>query len=222
MTKMTLSSLDTASMPAVIPGPAYRIVTPRLILRCWNPPDALLLKEAVDASVEHLLPWMPWAKYEPTDLQTKINLIRKWRGEFDLGQDFVYGVFDLAEGRALGGAGLHTRLGSEAREIGYWIRTDSIGQGFATELSAALTKVAFDVDKVQRVEIHCDPRNVRSAAVPKKLGYTLEATLRQRVRDANDNLRDTMIWSLLAAEYPSSPSSAAALKAYDAAGQEIL
>ncbi len=205
----------------VINGPAYRVFTRRLLLRCWQPADAPLLKAAVDASLDHLLPWMPWAKYEPTDLQAKIERLRRFRGAFDLGDDFVYGVFDRQETRVLGGSGLHTRLGEKAREIGYWIHVDAVGQGFATELSAALTKVAFEIDHVERVEIHCDPRNLRSAAVPRKLGYTLDATLRQRLRDTNGNPRDVMIWSLLAAEYPHSPSAAAEIEAYDAAGRRI-
>lgn len=40
-------------------APAYRIVTPRLVIRCWNPPDAPLLKAAIDASLDHLRAWMP-------------------------------------------------------------------------------------------------------------------------------------------------------------------
>jgi RimJ/RimL family protein N-acetyltransferase len=53
-------------------GPAYRIHTQRLVLRCWHPTDAPLLKAAIDASLEHLRPWLPWAQYEPTDLHRKI------------------------------------------------------------------------------------------------------------------------------------------------------
>jgi RimJ/RimL family protein N-acetyltransferase len=203
-----------------ISRPAYRIVTRRLVLRCWQPADAPLLKEAVEASREHLLPWMPWAKDEPTDLQTKINLLRGFRGKFDLGQDFVYGVFNLEETQVLGGTGLHTRHGEKVREIGYWIHVNAIGQGLATELSAALTKVAFEVDQVEAVEIYCDAANVRSAAVPRKLGYTLDAT---RLRDRRpQGLRTTLIWSLLAEEYPASPSASAAITAYDVIGRQIL
>jgi RimJ/RimL family protein N-acetyltransferase len=203
-----------------ISGPAYRIVTRRLVLRCWQPADAPLFKAAVDASREHLLPWMPWAKGEPTDLQTKINLLRGFRGKFDLGQDFVYGVFNLDETQVLGGTGLHTRQGEKVREIGYWIHVDATGQGLATELSAALTKVAFEVDQVEAVEIYCDAENVRSAAVPRKLGYTLDAT---RLRDRYlGDLRTTLIWSLLADEYPASPSASAAITAYDVVGRQIL
>ena len=123
-----------------IPGPAYRVVTPRLVIRCWEPADAPLLKAAIDASIEHLLPWMPWAANEPTDIDTKIALIRRFRGQFDLGQDFTYGIFDREETQALGGTGLHTRLGSDAREIGYWVRADGINRGVATEAAGALTR----------------------------------------------------------------------------------
>ena len=41
--------------------PPYRIETERLVIRCWNPADAPLLKEAIDSSLEELQAWMPWA-----------------------------------------------------------------------------------------------------------------------------------------------------------------
>jgi RimJ/RimL family protein N-acetyltransferase len=209
-------------MPPSIPGPAYRLVTSRLILRCWNPSDAPLLKAAIDANLDHLKPWMPWAKHEPTDLQTKIEWLRRCRARFDAGQDFTYGIFDPAERRVLGGSGLHTRLGEGAREIGYWIDQDFINQGLATEVTAALTRVAFEIEGVNRIEIHCDPQNVRSAAVPKKLGYTYEATLLQRTRDWDDNWRDSMVWTLLARDYPHTPSAQSQLSAFDAANRQIM
>src|SRR4029450_1058167 len=67
-------------------GPAYRIHTQRLALRCWHPTDAPPPKAAIDANLEHLRPWMPWAQYESTDLHRKIEYLRRCRGEFDLGQ----------------------------------------------------------------------------------------------------------------------------------------
>ena len=203
-----------------IPGPAYRIVTPRLVIRCWEPADAPLLKAAIDASIEHLLPWMPWAAAEPTDIDTKIALIRRLRGQFDLGQDFTYGIFDREETQALGGTGLHTRLGSDAREIGYWVRADRINRGVATEAAGALTRVVFEVDKLDRVEIHCDADNVRSAAVPRKLGFTHEATLRRR--RVGGKVRDTLVWTLLADEYPASHAAQVEIEAFDVIGRRIL
>jgi len=205
-----------------LPGPAYRIETRRLIVRCWQPTDAALLKAAIDASLDHLRPWMPWAEDEPQDLSAKVERLRSWRGKFDLDQDFVYGIFGPDEKDVLGSSGLHTRVGEGAREIGYWIHVDHINQGLATEVAAALTKVAFEVDGVLRVEIHCDPQNVRSAAVPRKLGFVHEATLRERTTDAQGERRDSMIWTLFADEYPGSRPQKAKIEAYDAVGRRIL
>jgi len=209
-------------MPDVTRGPAYRIETARLVVRCWQPADAPLLQAALAASWAHLGPWMPWARGEPTDLEGAITLTRRWRGAFDLGQDFVYGVFSSDEREVWGGSGLHTRAGDSAREIGYWIHVDQINQGLATELAGALTKVAFAVDGLRRVEIHCDPRNVRSAAVARKLGYAYEGTLRARVPDGEGGYRDSMIWSLLEEEYPASPAAGAELAAYDVMARKLL
>lgn len=205
------------------PGPAYRIITRRLVIRCYHPEDAPLLKEAIDASIEHLRPWMPWAHNKPEDLQTELERIRTWRGHFDLNQDYIYGIFNPDQTRLLGGTGLHTRVGEGAREIGYWIHADYINQGFATETGTALTRVAFEIDQVRRVEIHCDPENLRSASIPRKLGYTHEGTLRQRSGPFPDgHFVDSMIWSLLAGEYPASPSAQAEIQAFDAMGRQIL
>jgi RimJ/RimL family protein N-acetyltransferase len=208
--------------PTSFPGPAYRIHTKRLVLRCWNPGDARLLKEAIDQSLDHLRPWMPWAHSEPEELDKKIERLRLFRGKFDLGQDFVYGIFNREETQVLGGTGLHTRLGPQAREIGYWIHKDYTNQGLATETSAALTRVAFEIDRVRRVEIHCDPENLRSAAVPRKLGFSHEATLRLRTPFLDEGLRDVMIWSLFAEDYRSSQAASANIEAFDAIGRRIL
>jgi RimJ/RimL family protein N-acetyltransferase len=200
----------------------YRIETERLVLRCWQPEDARLLKEAVDASLEHLRPWMPWAAYEPQSVEAKADRLRVFRGEFDLDRDYVYGILARDERLALGSSGLHTRLGDGGLEIGYWIRASHVGRGLATEAASALVKVAFELAKVERVEIHCRPDNVASAAVPKKIGFTHEATRREVSRDVNGTAHDSMIWTILAREYPTSPASRTALAAYDSIGNRFL
>lgn len=209
-------------MSNLIPGPAYRIETQRLVIRCYNPSDAWLLKTSIDQSREHLLPWMPWAEGDPEEIDTYITRLRAFRGRFDLGENFIYGIFSPEENFLIGGTGLHPRVGNRAVEIGYWIHKDYINQGYASETSMALTKVAFEISQMLRVEIHCDPANVRSAAIPRKLGYTHDATLRKRLEQSDGTFRDTMIWSLLAEEYPNSPSANIDLRAYDATGRRIM
>jgi RimJ/RimL family protein N-acetyltransferase len=204
------------------PPRAYRIETARTVIRCWNPEDASLLKAAIDASREHLRAWMPWASGEPQSLAEQVELLRRFRGEFDLDQDYIYGIFNQDESQVIGGTGLHTRLDSGAREIGYWIHVDYINQGYATEVISALIKVAFELDQVTRVEIHCDPENTGSAAIPRKIGFTHEATLRNRLVNSHGKPRDTMIWTLFADEYPASLASRIEVKAFDAVGNKIL
>jgi RimJ/RimL family protein N-acetyltransferase len=200
--------------------PPYRIVTERVVVRCWEPRDAPLLKEAVDTSIDHLLPWMPWARDEPQTVEEKVELLRGFRGRFDLGHDFVYGIFSRDESEAVGGTGLHTRVGEDAYEIGYWIRASRAGEGLATETSAAVTRAAFELTAIERIEIRVDPANERSRAIPRKLGYTEEATLRHRLHYPEP--RDVVLYTLFRAEFPSSPAAAFPLEAYDAAGKRVL
>lgn len=190
------------------------------MLRCWEPRDAPALKEAVDSSLDHLRPWMPWAAAEPQTLEEKVELLRAFRGRFDLGEDFVYGVFSRDESEVIGGTGLHTRHGEGAFEIGYWIRESRAGQGLATETSAALTRVAFEVCSVDRVEIRTDPRNERSRNVPLKLGFAEEATLRRRL--GYPEPADVVIYSLFLDGFPGSSVASAPLEAYDALGDRVL
>ena len=202
-------------------NPAYRIETKRLLIRCYNPEDAPLLDESVTANVEHLRPWMPWVYSEPEPLEEKVQRLKRFRGLFDLGQDFVYGIFNRENTKLLGGTGLHTRLGDSQLEIGYWLHKDYINQGRVTESTSALIKVAFELIGVHRVEIHCDPGNLASASVPRKLGFTHEGTLRAKTRFL-DRWTDSMIWGLLESEYPDSPSANAEIRVFDADGQQVL
>lgn len=202
-------------------NPAYRIETKRLVIRCYNPSDAPLLAESVTENLEHLRPWMPWVHNEPEPIEEKIQRLKQFRGNFDLGQNFTYGIFNPEETKLIGGTGLHTRLGENELEIGYWIHKDYINQGLVTESTAALVKVAFEIIQIHRLEIHCDPENFASAAIPRKLGFTHEGTLRAKTRFL-DGWSDSMIWGLLETEYPDSPSSKAEIAAFDANGRQVL
>jgi RimJ/RimL family protein N-acetyltransferase len=216
---MNAPSYSVTKEPAS--GPAYRIVTERLVIRCWEPRDAPMLSAAIEASKEHLRPWMPWAK-DLNDVDSVYQRLRKFRADFDLGTNFVYGVLDRGETMVLGGTGFHPRVGPGALEIGYWVHVDHVGRGYATELAAALTKVAFEVNGVHRVDIHVDPANARSVAVPRKLGFTREATLRSRLVRHDGTYADSTIWTMLREEYEASSVKAARVEAFDGMGRRMV
>jgi RimJ/RimL family protein N-acetyltransferase len=112
------------------------------------------------------------------------------------------------------------RLGEGAREIGYWIHKDHIERGLATELTTALAKVAFKVDRVERVEIHCDPENHASAAVARKSGFVHERTVQRETEDGE--LDCSMIWTMRVDAYPGSPAAEAEVEAFDVIGRRLL
>ena len=85
-----------------------------------------------------------------------------------------------------------------------------------------MTKVAFEIDEVERVEIHCDPLNEISAAIPKKLGFSMDGIIRGSMLYLNNKMRDTMIWTLLKDEYPESPAADIGARAYDVMGRRLL
>ncbi|MCZ7590325.1 MAG: GNAT family N-acetyltransferase [Gaiella sp.] len=193
-----------------------------MTLRCWEPRDAPLLAEAIESSLDHLRPWLPWAREEPRPLDERIELLRAFRGRFDLGEDFVYGVFTPDGRTVVGGSGLHTRAGTGALEIGYWIRASGVRQGFARETAAALTAVAFHVCGVDRVVIRVDPGNEASLRVPRALGFGEEGKLRRRLPAGEDEApRGAVVFALFADQLEGSPVAHSTLEAYDALGRPI-
>ncbi len=135
-----------------------------------------MFEAAFRANREHIGRWIPPALDEPTDLDAIALRLERFRAEFDAGISFVYAIFDVAETEVRGGIGLMPRLGPGALEIGYWVHVDHVGRGLATEATRALTSVALALPQVERIEIHCDPANVPSAAVPRRLGYRLTSS----------------------------------------------
>ena len=94
-------------------------------------------------------------------------------------EDLGVALIDRASGRYLGGSGMH-RIDRTipAFEIGYWLRTSACGQGYVSEAVRLLCGLAFNTLGAERVHIHCDALNKRSAAVAERLGFVLEARLR--------------------------------------------
>ena len=154
-------------------------------------------------------------------MQQTAQWLREIRASFDLGKMFRYAVFDAAEEILLGENMLLARVGPGGLEIGYWTHRDAIGKGFASEATAAMIRAAFEIEKVERVEIMCAPDNKPSAVIPSRLGFTHEATLKKRALDSEGIYCDLMMWSLFATDYPSSPAANSTFRAFDCMGEAI-
>jgi RimJ/RimL family protein N-acetyltransferase len=203
------------------PPAPYRIETERLVIRCYEPRDAPLTKEAIDSSLEHLQPWMPWAEHEPQTLEEKTDLLRSFRSQFDAGENFVYGIFSTDETEQLGGTGLHPRIEPGGLEIGYWVRASAARRGFVTESTAALTRAGFEICEADRIEIRIEPGNEASFGVPRKLGFVEEATLKRRLPGkAGGALRDVTIFTMFREDFD--PASAPVLRAFDVRGERLI
>ena len=202
--------------------PPYRLETDRLVVRCYDPRDAPLLKDAVDRSRDHLWPWMPWTPAEPEDVAVVVERLRSFRARFDSDENWIYGIFDRAESSVLGGTGLHPRGGPGSLEIGYWVAADVVRQGIATEVTAVLTRAAFEHAGVDRVDVGADARNEASLGVGRKLGFHEDGILRRRIPGRPGEPRGDMVFmTMLREELAGSPCAAYEYTAYDVTGARL-
>lgn len=202
--------------------PAYTIKTNRLLIKCFEPQDAFLLKNAIDESLEHLSPWLPWTKNEPEDIEEKIQRVRRYRAQFDLDENYIYGIFSPDKSKLIGIIASKKTMAEGGREVGYWLHKDCINNGYATEASSALIKVAFEADKMERVEIHCDARNHRSSAVAKRLGFSKEAVIRGNEKQDDGERKRKEIWVLFKDEYEKTNLVDFEVEAFDVIDRKIL
>ncbi|MCP1134288.1 GNAT family N-acetyltransferase [Paenibacillus polysaccharolyticus] len=145
--------------------------------------------------MEELRPWLPFAENIPT-LEESEASVRKARLRFLERSDLMLHLRDKATDEFVGSSGLH-RMDWNARsfEIGYWVRTSRSGEGLVTEAVRGIEQFAIVHLQANRLEIRCDARNVRSASVAKRLGYTQEGILRRIKQDRTDAWVDMIIFS---------------------------
>jgi RimJ/RimL family protein N-acetyltransferase len=164
----------TDTGPVFLSAPPERIdLAGGALVRC-RPERAVPAVTAINASLQHLRPWMAWAA-EPATEAGMATFFAASEQLWDDRRDFSYSIVDALDERVvLGGCGLHGRLGPAGLEIGYWVHVDHVGRGLATMAAAGLTAAAFGIDGIELVRIQCEDANVRSARVPEKLGYSFQ------------------------------------------------
>lgn len=173
------------------------------------------MNAAISASLDHLRPWMPWALHEPIGVEKRIEWLRTQRGHFDLGGDYFFGIFSKDESSILGGTGLKMVGEPDEREIGYWIHVDRVGEGLATEVSAALVRVGFELEQLQTMTIRVLPENSSSARVPEKLGFSGPVLEPNSLPWPGEGKRDGHTYTLSRAQYVSSSARNTPISAFD-------
>ncbi|NJN51713.1 MAG: GNAT family N-acetyltransferase [Gammaproteobacteria bacterium] len=182
--------------PLLIDVPA-ELLTERLLVRAPRPGDGEVINAAIVESFAELHAWMPWARTQPS-IELSELWVRRSAIEFAQREDLPMLLFDRLDGSLVGASGLHRIAWDVPRfEIGYWARTSCVGRGYITETVRALTLLCFERFGAARVEIRMDPTNVRSRAVPHRLGFTLEGVLQRDTRGVDDQLRDTCVYAMV-------------------------
>jgi ribosomal-protein-serine acetyltransferase len=167
-------------------------------LRPLEESDAAALARLVAANRDYLARWLPWAA-GGGQVETHLEFIRATRRQLEEDNGFQTAILDDDE--LVGVVGFHrVDWANRATSIGYWIAESSQGRGTVTEAVRALTTHAFEVMKLNRVEIRAATGNRRSAAIALRLGFVPEGVLRQ-VERHGERYEDLGVYSMLAADW---------------------
>ncbi|MCU0511448.1 MAG: GNAT family N-acetyltransferase [Anaerolineae bacterium] len=205
---LELYAMLAADWQPVLPQPEFRWpLGDDLSLTLHEQRHADKVFACTAASREHLRPWLPWVDSTLTVADTAA-FVQTALAQYAAGNGFQCIVWQGAE--VAGGIGYHyLDYASLKTELGYWLGAPFTGRGLMTRAVRALTDYALRTLHLNRVEIVCAAGNQASRAVPERLGFVPEATLRQSTR-AGQLLHDAVVYAMLARDWPASTGSARA------------
>lgn len=111
-----------------------------------------------------------------------------------------YGITVKGSDRVIGSCDFNHHHEDDVFEIGYMLHPDFWGRGYMTEAVSALIEIGFTLLNLHKVEIRCYGSNKQSQRVAEKLGFTLEARIRDR-KDTQGNRCDDLAYGLLKSEW---------------------
>ena len=173
-------------------------ITDRLELRLYAPHHAEEVFAVSNANREHIRVWLPWIDAVKTVDDTR-EFIKKSLEQYARDDGFQCGVWE--DNIYVGGLGFHwINRTSNYTEIGYWLAKSAEGRGIMTSATRVLVDQALVTWKLNKVEIRAARGNHRSRAIPKRLGFTEEGTLRQIGR-IGTTYHDLVVYGVTAAEW---------------------
>jgi len=186
---------DVESDPMLIDVPE-ELEGARILLRTPRPGEGESLWEAIEESREHLRPWQAWPDWHQSSRHSELD-VRRSRVGFLRREAVPYGIWHKEDGRLLGRVQLeHMRWRARTFDVGYWLRASATGRGFVTEAVILVCRLAFEELGAIRVGLLADSLNERSIAVPRRLGFSPEARIRNERLNSAGRPQDTLIFGL--------------------------
>lgn len=120
------------------------------------------------------------------------------------GEALTFAVTKAGDGEAVGTTTFFDGSSSDRRlEIGStWLGRSVWRTAINTEAKLLLLRHAFETLGCLRVQLKTDIRNERSQAAIARLGATREGVLRAHMRRLDGTQRDTVMYSIIADEWP--------------------
>ena len=173
-----------------------KIETSRLVLRAPRAADASHLNAAVNASFEDLKLWMAWAQTRPS-LEESHATARRFVADWIVREHLDFRLWRRESGELVGCCGLHTFDWNVPKgEIGYWLHSHHGGRGLMGEAVGAVRDLGFETLNLRRIEIRCDARNDKSAAVARRAGFPQVAKMENNWRGRDGALHSNLIFAL--------------------------
>lgn len=152
-------------------------ISPSLQLALIAPEHAQAVYDLVVANRDHLRPWLGWVD-NMQDVGFIEQFIRNCEQHHSNGTDHAFVI--LENNQVVGRIGVYkidayNRIG----EIGYWVSADAQGRGIITQACGAMVQYCTETLGLNRIEIKCAVENVKSQAIPERLGFTKEGILHQ-------------------------------------------
>lgn len=167
------------------------------IVRTLIREDAETVYHAVDENRDRLRPFMPWERTTRSARDTLEFIERSLASPNDLEGNGIW----VADAFA-GSVGLTIDPLMNTGEIGYWVTRQFEGRGLVTRVCRLFIDHGLREKHLHRIEIHAAADNRRSQAVADRLGFTLEATLRDGFRRSDGTYVDQVVFGLLEHEWP--------------------
>ena len=174
--------------------------TKHLMLRPFRRRDVAALHEAIGISLEDLSPWLPWV--EDYDRGVSQRFVRESVGAWADRRAYDFTVRPIDElDRHLGNVSIWSTSHQNAiGEVGYWIRSDETGKGYATEATTRVVQIGFEEMGLHKVQLRIALGNTRSERIARAVGFAHEGVLRDEVKVGNQWL-DHSVWSMLESEW---------------------